>query len=378
MALEAGDVARYANLTPGDPAPWFQQRTSANPRFAFDSAAGRYLVLCFFASAADSHARAAIDAALERPDLFDDQKASFFGVSLDPADETEKRIADRYPGFRFFWDFDGRASRAYGAIPLEGAERLAAARRWVVVDPMLRVIAVIPFGADRCDIAQALRLLESLPPPSVFCGVPLSPPVLLLPNVFEPEFCRALVELYESHGGEDSGFMREVDGRTVGLVDYRHKRRRDYLIDDPQIIERAKALVHRRLAPEILKAHQFRATRIERFIVACYDAAEEAHFKPHRDNTTSGTAHRRFAVSINLNDDFEGGEVYFPEYGEQTKFRPPAGGALVFSCSILHAVAPMRRGKRYAFLPFLYDEEAAKLREANNARLGEGIGAYRA
>jgi hypothetical protein len=37
----------------------------------------------------------------------------------------------------------------------------------------------------------------------------------------------------------------------------------------------------------------------------------------------------------------------------------------------------VRRGRRYAFLPFLYDEVGAKLREANNAFLGEGVGAYR-
>jgi hypothetical protein len=35
------------------------------------------------------------------------------------------------------------------------------------------------------------------------------------------------------------------------------------------------------------------------------------------------------------------------------------------------------RGKRYAFLPFLYDDAAAKIREANNKFLGEGVGAYR-
>ncbi|MGO4843493.1 2OG-Fe(II) oxygenase, partial [Rhizobiaceae sp. 2RAB30] len=78
------------------------------------------------------------------------------------------------------------------------------------------------------------------------------------------------------------------------------------------------------------------------------------HFRAHRDNTTKGTAHRRFAVSINLNSDFDGGEVSFPEYGPRS-FKPPVGGAVIFSCSLLHAVSPVTRGKRYAFLPFLYD-----------------------
>ena len=118
-------------------------------------------------------------------------------------------------------------------------------------------------------------------------------------------------------------------------------------------------------------------TRIERFIVACYDSAEAAHFRPHRDNTTIGTAHRRFAVSINLNDDFDGGEVSFPEYGRRS-YKAPAGGAVVFSCSLLHAGSTVKRGRRYAFLPFLYDDAAAKIREANSPMLGEGGARYRA
>jgi hypothetical protein len=33
-------------------------------------------------------------------------------------------------------------------------------------------------------------------------------------------------------------------------------------------------------------------------------------------------------------------------------------------------------GRRYAFLPFLYDDEAARIREAGNDHLGEGVGRY--
>ena len=50
----------------------------------------------------------------------------------------------------------------------------------------------------------------------------------------------------------------------------------------------------------------------------------------------------------------------------------------MFSTPLPHAVSKVTSGRRYAFLPFLYDEEAAKIREANNQYLGEGIGAYRA
>src|SRR5829696_8491629 len=116
---------------------------------------------------------------------------------------------------------------------------------------------------------------------------------------------------------------------------------------------------------------------MERYIVSCYAAEDGGHFRPHRDNTTKGTAHRRFAVSINLNEDFEGGEVSFPEYGPRS-YKAPPGGAVVFSCPLLHAVSKVTRGRRYAFLPFLYDEAGAKIREQNSALLGEGLAAYSA
>ena len=66
--------------------------------------------------------------------------------------------------------------------------------------------------------------------------------------------------------------------------------------------------------------------------------------------------------------EYEGGEVCFPEYGRQ-RYAAPAGGAVVFSCSLLHEALPVTRGKRYVFLPFLYDESGAKIRQQNQQYL---------
>jgi hypothetical protein len=49
---------------------------------------------------------------------------------------------------------------------------------------------------------------------------------------------------------------------------------------------------------------------------------------------------------------------------------------VVFSCSLLHEVLPVTAGRRFAFLPFLYDEAAARLRLENNRHLDERVGAY--
>lgn len=365
---------RYARILAGDPAPMFEQRADSQPRFGLGSCGGRYLVLCFFASASLDHARAALAAAYARPDLFDGVAASFLGVSIDPADERDRRASHRAPGYDVVWDLDGRASRLYGAIPIEAAlgGTVDARPTWVVLDPTLRVLKVIPFSPDRRDVGEILAYLEGLPPPSRFAGMDLQAPILVLPNVFEPDLCRRLVSLYETVGGEESGVMQDIGGKTVGVLDARYKRRRDCTIEDPALTAEIRGRISRRVVPEIAKVHQFTATRMERYIVACYAAEDGGHFGAHRDNTTKGTAHRRFAVSINLNDAFEGGEVGFPEYGPRT-FKAPPGGAVVFSCSLLHAVTTVTRGRRYAFLPFLYDDAAAAIREANLPFVGRPV-----
>jgi predicted 2-oxoglutarate/Fe(II)-dependent dioxygenase YbiX len=186
----------------------------------------------------------------------------------------------------------------------------------------------------------------------------------VLADVFEPELCAHLVASFERSGGRDTGFMQDQGGRSVENFDNSWKRRRDFHLTDAKLIANLRARIGRRICPEIRKAFQMRPTRIERDLVACYDAETGGHFGPHRDDTGIAIAHRRFAVSINLNTDFEGGEISFPEYSPQT-FKAAPGTAIVFSASILHEVSRVTRGRRYVFLTFLFDEEAERARQAN-------------
>lgn len=163
--------------------------------------------------------------------------------------------------------------------------------------------------------------------------------------------------------------MREVGGKTVEVREHSFKRRNDFEFEKraelAPLREAIQARLRRRLLPEIKRAFQFEVTRMERYIVARYDGGEGGFFRPHKDNTTPGTAHRRFACTINLNaEDYTGGDLRFPEFGQRT-YRAPSGGAVVFSCSLLHEATPVASGSRYAFLPFFYDEQAALQRQHN-------------
>jgi predicted 2-oxoglutarate/Fe(II)-dependent dioxygenase YbiX len=337
----------------GDPAPWFEAPTPTSAQFHFSTTVGRYMLLGF--PPAPGAARDAAFVAFEsHRRLFDDTELAAFMVLRDVASIAQAR--DQPPGLRWFLDGDGRVSRLYGALDDEGA----AHPYWLLLDPSHRVLGAYPMAEAAALFAQ----IEALPAVTDFAGVELYAPVLIAPRIFEPQVCRRLIDLYEAQGGEPSGVMRDIDGRTVGVLDD-FKRRRDVVIEDEALRRELTAAITRRLAPEIAKVFQFQATRIERYLIACYDAEEGGYFKPHRDNETLGTKHRRFAVSINLNAEaFDGGDLRFPEFGRRT-YRPPTGGAVVFSCSLQHEATPVTRGRRYAFLPFLYDEAGAAVREAN-------------
>src|SRR5262245_23391448 len=227
---EAPARPAYNNIMPGDPAPWFHQRSTSNPNYAFDTAAGRYIVLCFYGSARDPSVQAALGAVAQCRH-FDDQRVSFFGVSLDKEDETSGRVKERLPGIRHFFDLDGKVSRLYGAIekePVPGQTNVQIRRFWLVIDPTMRVLAGFPFAGDDGGHAAVFNYLDSLKPPALYAGLEIQAPVLFLPNVFEPAFCERLIALYEADGGEETGFMRDVDGKTVQILDHAHKRRRDF------------------------------------------------------------------------------------------------------------------------------------------------------
>ena len=170
----------YRTLQVGDPAPWFAQSSTSNPEFHFETAAGRYLVLCFYGSGSDETGRAALRAFQEtHRDVFDDDKIALFGVSSDPSDLSEQRAKQILPGIRHFWDFDRKVGQLYGAIPHDaapGQARVAIRRFWMVLNPTLRIRAIFPFKDDGSDREEVMAYLRALPPVDRFAGFEILPP----------------------------------------------------------------------------------------------------------------------------------------------------------------------------------------------------------
>jgi hypothetical protein len=344
-------------LNLGEPAPWFTAPTPSNPEFVFDTVAGRYVLLVFLPKDDVVASGEALRTLAAHQLRFDDETLSAFAVVRDPG--TAASVQDMR-GLRWFLDLDGAVSRLFGALSPDGAE----APFWLLLDPTLRVMGRVRLPNSKMMFDH----IAAMPPPQDHAGAPLHAPVLIVPRILEPELCEQLIALHQADGGRFTGVMRDAGERTVAVMD-ELKKRRDVLVEDAGLQETLRDRLERRLFPMIRRGLGFDATRIERHVVSCYDAADDAVFHPHRDSTTQGTAHRRFACSINLNAGFAGGDLRFAEYGRRT-YRPPPGGAVVFSCAMLHEATRVTEGRRYAYLPFFYDEAGAEVQAAYRARVG--------
>ena len=238
-----------------------------------------------------------------------------------------------------------------------------------VLDPNQRITHVERSGNAERQLERALTALARLLPKPEPLPVPRPAPVLYIPQAIDPAFCKTLIQVWDRQGNEATGTIDALSNQLEN-VDRQVKVRRDHYVRDQRLLARLSDAIGRRAGAEIEKAFCFRATRIEEFKIACYTGEESGFFRAHRDNLSERTQHRRFAMSLLLNDpdEYEGGELRFAEYGPEL-YRLAAGDAVIFSCSLLHEVLPVRRGRRFVLLCFLFgDAEARQLAERQSAK----------
>lgn len=228
----------------------------------------------------------------------------------------------------------------------------------VVIDRAGRIFDVVRADDAERGVERALQGARRLAPrpPNVFGALA---PVLIVPNLLDEALRKGLIAAFEA-GDHRQGGMASIDkdGAVTTRYDDTKKRRRDLELtpDHPLHAEVLSVLSHR-LAPEILKAFQANIAHADRILIARYDDTG-GYFHRHRDNVAPQVAFRQFAISLALNTgEYEGGDLEFPEFSDDL-YSPPAGAALVFSASLLHAARPVTRGSRYVLLTFVHDVAA--------------------
>ena len=178
-------------------------------------------------------------------------------------------------------------------------------------------------------------------------------PVLVMENLFEPELCQRVVQYWQDNPKTTGGVASSAHGNDQEIASI--KRRQDVVIPDGPLFEEIKGKIARRVLPQIIRAYQMQIVSMEALRIGEYNASDAGAFGRHRDNATQFTAHRRLALTVNLNTgEYGGGELRFPEFGPGL-YQPPVGGGVVFSCGMLHEALPVNRGSRFGMFTFFTD-----------------------
>jgi len=337
-ALEAGDIAPPCALPALD---------GGIVDIRADSIAGNPIVLLFCPrfSVPTAEAMTAVIAAQQS---FNAAGARLFAVTLEEAGIAQ---AQHFP-FPVLLDRRGDVFRAFNA---DNQDHPTTA----VLRPNQHVMAILR-SVPKVQITETLAALNRLAAERGAAAMTHHPPVLMVPDVLNPSDCRELVSVFDTRGRT---FMPPGAGIDYIGTDYKmripeHGRadRVDHWIVDKDTTSLLHRRMEQRLLPEIAKAFQYRVTRWERLRIGCYQGERGGKLHGHRDNVEP-TPYRRFAMSINLNlEEFEGGELRFPEFGDQ-RYRPANGTALVFSSSLLHEALHVTSGRRLVVLAFLFGDQ---------------------
>ena len=327
----------------GDFAPNFQLPDEKGKPFILraDQVAGRPVLLAFAPAAPDAAMFATLRAAAGE---LKDAGAVALLVRDAPPPENAALLEQHGLACRAISDPGGKLRQAYG---IEGAH----GTMFVLLSPNQRLQAVEP------ELAPVLERMRRDAARREEVAARPHPPVLVVPEALSRAECRRLIDLCESPGWPTrsvADHLKEKGNYKIEINDYGRVDRVDFVLQDPDTLRWLDQRIHRRVLPEILKAFQYRVARRERFHIARYEGARGGFQHGHRDNPTPELAHRRFALSLNLNtEEYEGGALRFPEYGAQ-RYRAETGAALVFSSSLLHEVLEVTSGRRYVLLSHFY------------------------
>ncbi|MGL5509035.1 MAG: redoxin domain-containing protein [Microcoleaceae cyanobacterium] len=354
-------VQKTYTMRIGDHAPHFRLANTENDFTILKSQVGQPILLIFYASDKFPQCQEVLLNIGNIVSILEKFNVKVLAISTDsPAVRKNFAEQTKLP-FVFLSDPKYEVSNLYGVVSHDQPTSQIIYHRIIfLLDANLRVINIYHVEDILPCLLELINDLETIKQVEPHL-ISMQAPVLLIPQVFPLDFCQELINIWHTDNAE-SGFMKAVGNQTVGYINHNHKIRNDHFVQDEKLLVRINNYIADRIIPEVNKAYNYRITRQESYRIAGYDSQVGGFFKPHRDNTTGGTAHRRWAMSLNLNSDqYEGGYLRFPEYSPHF-YKPETGDAVIFSCSLLHEATRVTSGFRFVLLNFFYGDREAEAR----------------
>lgn len=343
-----------SGYTRGDRIPDFQRPAAGGaPVFFYDLQAGLPVLLLVIENPQAAGVREVLAALAQHADLGASRCTRVLLLRASAAECAALAGADSH-GMKWLAD-DGQVMQGLLGPVASGRGPASA----LLLDSNMRVIERLEYTPQQ----DALAFLQRVA--GVYAGMgsyepqirTQQAPVLFIPRVLEHSVCAELIGYYSQQGGKPSGTAYVEGNKAYWKLDPAVKMRSDVYLQEPALLERIKELLVRRLLPEIQRCFNYRVTKHEVFKLSCYDSGAGGYFHLHRDNESTDTRHRRFAMTLNLNTgDYVGGQLRLPEYGPDL-YQPGRGDAVVFSSSLLHEVVPVTQGKRYVLIGFFFGED---------------------
>lgn len=163
-------------------------------------------------------------------------------------------------------------------------------------------------------------------------------PYLLIENALDDNLLKKIINFYNRN---------KIDGNLISHQN--DTKDRLHIHPDKELEKEIDHKLSRSVLPELRKVFYFDAEYRETYKICSYDAETSGRFHPHRD-TPAPYQHRKYALSLFLNDDYEGGEFVLPEYG--LKIKPKANTAFIFPGINTHQVLPVTKGSRMTIITF--------------------------
>lgn len=271
--------------------------------------------------------------------------------------DAKRRLSIPYP---ILGDPRGFVFAAYGLHKISAGQSAPTKLRSIVITPNRQIQAILDIEMTSNHAEHTARLVTTAREQEKYSWAPPHAPVLIVPHVFSPDECKIIIGEFETRGGlriDHPQASSNPQSFKVPVYDYDRQDRIDHVITDQKQIAFLDRRMQERVTPAIKKAFAFDVTRRENFSIARYSGPRSGVEIGHRDNTVNAR-HRRFALSVGLNDNYEGGELIFREYSNRG-YRLDPGAALIFASSLLHEINETTNGVRYNLISHFFDDAAA-------------------